>query len=96
MDKQTLTLNLKGEYFDAIKGGSKLLEYRLMNDYWKKRLVGRDYENIVICRGYPKRGDTSKRLTFKYCGYTETTITHKHFGTEPVDVFAIIIGDNNG
>ena len=36
-----LQLALNGEYFDAIKSGDKLEEYRLYNDYWNKRIIGR-------------------------------------------------------
>ncbi|EON7365366.1 ASCH domain-containing protein, partial [Escherichia coli] len=34
-----LQLAVKGEYFDAMIRGEKTEEYRLCNDYWKKRLV---------------------------------------------------------
>jgi ASC-1-like (ASCH) protein len=49
----TLHLSLKGEYFDAIKDGSKAKEYRLTTDYWRKRLVGREYSQIVLTKGIP-------------------------------------------
>jgi len=84
-----LTLNLKGEYFDDIKAGRKPREYRLRNEYWIKRLVGRKYDKLIIKRGYPKKGDSEKELYFDYRGYEEQTITHPHFGAKPADVFAI-------
>ena len=84
-----LHLNLKGEYFDAIKSGEKVQEYRLYNDYWKKRLVGRNYRIIAIKRGYPKKDDWERIEARPYRGYQIKTITHPHFGTEPVEVFAI-------
>lgn len=34
-----LQLAVKGEYFDAMIRGEKTEEYRLFNDYWKKRLI---------------------------------------------------------
>lgn len=85
----TLTLALKGEYFDAIKAGTKNEEFRLVTPYWRKRLEGRQYENIELTRGYPKRGDSKRRLTLPWKGYRLKTITHPHFGTDPVEVFAI-------
>jgi hypothetical protein len=85
----TLTLPLKSEYFDAIKAGTKVTEFRLANDYWTKRLVGRTYLNVVLTRGYPKANDSSRRLVLPWRGYTVTTITHPHFGAAPVTVFAI-------
>lgn len=85
----TLHLPMKGEYFDQIKAGTKPEEFRLANDYWRKRLVGRTYDRIVLTRGYPKRGDTERRLVLPYRGYRLATITHPHFGEQPVEVFAI-------
>jgi len=79
-----LTLHLKAVYFDQIKNGTKPFEYRLITPYWKKRLIGRHYNNVVFCRGYPKRGDVEP-----YRGYDVQTLTHPHFGNKPVTVFAI-------
>lgn len=84
-----LTLSLKGEYFDAIRDGTKPKEYRLVNEYWSKRLIGRSYSRIVLTKGYPKAGDTDRRLIRVWRGYEIETIQHPHFGPEPVMVFAI-------
>ncbi|OZI26677.1 RNA-binding protein [Bordetella genomosp. 9] len=100
-----LTLSLKGEYFDAIKAGTKTEEYRLCTPYWKRRLtrqskyadslvegsitVERCYDRIILTRGYPKRDDQERRLILPWRGYTIQTITHPHFGPEPVQVYAI-------
>lgn len=86
---RTLTLSLKGEYFTAIKAGTKLEEFREVTPYWRKRLEGREYDQIVLTLGYPKRDDSDRRLVLPWQGYRMTTITHPHFGTAPVDVFAI-------
>jgi hypothetical protein len=86
---RTLTLHLKREFFEAIKSGDKTEEYRLYNEYWKKRLVGRDYDRVVFCLGYPRRDDSARRIARPYTGYTVKTIVHAHFGNEPVTVFAI-------
>ena len=84
-----LHLPLKGEYFDQIKAGAKPFEYRLQTPYWVNRLVGRQYESVIFMRGYPKKGDTERRLKMPYRGYIERIITHPHFGPEPVKVYAI-------
>ena len=84
-----LHLPLKGEYFDQIKSGMKVFEYRQTNPYWSKRLIGREYDNIVLTRGYPRRDDCEKRLVLPYTGYRVMDITHPHFGPDPVEVFAI-------
>lgn len=85
----TLTLPLKGIYFDQIKSGEKTEEYRLVTPFWIKRLAGRAYDYIVLTKGYPKADDAERRLTVPWRGYTLKTITHPHFGPDPVEVFAI-------
>ncbi|NUL35088.1 ASCH domain-containing protein [Kosakonia sacchari] len=84
-----LFLAVNGEYFDQMQCGEKLEEYRLVNAYWSKRLVGRKYERLIITRGYPKKDDDSRRLVMNYKGYEIKTITHKHFGDKPELVYAI-------
>ena len=86
---KTLTLNLKGEYFDAIRDGSKTEEYRQCKSFWRKRIEGKTFDCIVVCRGYPPRGPSANRMTFPWCGYEIKTITHPNFGDDPVEVFAI-------
>lgn len=86
---KVLQLAVNGEYFDAMKSGEKTEEYRLVNPYWGRRIFGRDYDRLVITRGYPKKDDLSKRIDIPYDGYEIKTITHKHFGDVPVKVFAI-------
>lgn len=89
-----LHLNLCGEYFDEIVAGTKKFEYRLKNDYWTKRLVGRRYKYVLFKRGYPKADDLFKIHTVPYRGYEVQTITHPHFGSEAVEVFAIYTDDS--
>lgn len=85
----TLTLPLNGIYFDQIRAGTKREEYRLVTPYWRRRLVGRTYHRIELTLGYPRRDDTARRLVLPWRGYSIKTITHPHFGTAPVLVFAI-------
>ncbi len=86
-----LVLPLKREYFEAIRDGAKTEEYRLCTPYWQKRLASPFglYDRIVLTLGYPKRGDESRRIIRPWQGYTIKTITHPHFGPEPVTVYAI-------
>ena len=74
---KTLTLSLKKQWFDMIKSGEKKEEYREINRYWIARLVSAmvpltgtvlsftDFDSLVFTLGYPKAGDTERRLTFK-------------------------------
>lgn len=88
-----LVLPLKAEYFDAIRDGTKTEEYRLANTYWSNRLYAgsfaRDFDGIVLTKGYPNRKDQSRRLELPWKGFTRKIITHPHFGPDPVEVFAI-------
>lgn len=89
---RTLTIPLKGVYFDQIKSGEKAEEYRLVTEYWRKRLEHQHYDKIVLTRGYPAAADSARRLEKPWRGYTERTIQHPHFGPEPVRVYAIHVG----
>jgi hypothetical protein len=84
-----LHLALKAEYFEAIRAGTKTEEYRLTTPYWRKRLEGRSFDQIELTWGYPKADDQSRRLLRPWRGYRIITITHPHFGDDPVEVFAI-------
>ena len=87
----TLHLPLKAEYFNAIKAGTKTEEYRKATPYWRKRLEGRAYGRIELAMGYPAKDDQARRLARPWRGYSLKTITHPHFGPDPVEVFAIVV-----
>lgn len=87
-----LILPVKREYFEQMRDGTKLAEYRLVTAYWRRRLVGRAFSHVIITLGYPKRDDTARRLVFPWRGYKIETIQHPHFGPAPVSVFAITVG----
>jgi hypothetical protein len=84
-----LTIPVNGVYFDQIKAGTKLEEYRLVTPFWTKRLAGRTYSQVVMTRGYPAATDHERRLVLPWRGVTRKTITHPHFGPDPVEVYAI-------
>lgn len=90
-DLPTLILPLKANYFQQIKLGSKKEEYRLENPYWQRRLEGKELGEIILTSGYPKREDNARRIRRPWAGFHKTTITHEHFGPNPVSVFAIIV-----
>lgn len=84
-----LTLNLKKEYFEEIKAGTKKEEYRLCTPYWKKRIEGKFFDKVIVKLGYPKSTEKEKILIFHWNGYEKKKIKHKHFGTSEVEVYAI-------
>lgn len=86
---KTLFMILKGEYLNAIEKGEKKEEYRRINDFWKKKIIGRHYDKIIFQKGYRK----DKRIEVEYLGFTIKTIQHKHFGENPVQVFALLLGN---
>ena len=47
-----LHLTLHREFFDAIAEGKKKTEYRDDTAYWRARLAGRTYSEIVFRNGY--------------------------------------------
>ncbi len=89
-----LVLPLKREFFNAIKAGTKPEEFRLRNDYWRKRLEGKTFDRVVLTLGYPKRDDAERRIVLPWQGYRECQITHPLFGASPVDVYAINVTHN--
>lgn len=86
-----LILPVKSEYFDQMVLGQKTFEYRLRTPYWRKRLEGKQFDKVVVTKGYPKRDDGARRLECIWSGYEEHTLTHPHFGPDPVEVFSIYI-----
>lgn len=89
----SLVLNLKAEYFNAIRDGTKIEEFRLRTPYWEKRIVGRSFTDIVIRKGYPKAGDEDREIRLPWRGYREIVLQHPHFGPGKHDVYAIRVSE---
>lgn len=49
-----LHLTLKKQWFDLIASGEKTVEYREYKQYWEKRLVGKEFQEIHFRNGYSK------------------------------------------
>ena len=87
--KRVLRLPVTAQYFYEIKAETKPFEFRLDTPYWQVRILGKSFDEVHITLGYPKAGDHSRILIRPWRGYEQQTITHPHFGPEPVDVIAI-------
>lgn len=89
--KKILHLNVKKCYFEEVKKGIKKFEYRLINEYWYKKLEISPvpYSEIHYKCGYPKNGDTSKIIIMPYKGFEVQEIKHELFGKNTVQVYAI-------
>jgi hypothetical protein len=88
-----LTLRLKAKWWKQIEAGTKTVELRLATDYWRKRLIGRQYDEIHLWCGYPPKTDTSKLLRRRWRLVAKERILHDEFGPLPVDVFCIDVGE---
>lgn len=86
-----LILPLKRKWFDQIKAGIKPFEFRLDNEYWQKRLIGKNYDKVIFTLGYPKRDDAERRIVKHWAGYEMQTVISEEWDNEPKDCFAIRI-----
>ena len=86
--KKILILNLKKQYFEEIKNGTKLEEYREIKEFWTKRL-SKDFSEIHIKLGYPPKEDNTRTMKFEWNGFKIKEITHPLFGEEKIKVYAI-------
>lgn len=87
---RVLRLHIKDKWWQQIKSGEKEDELRLVNDYWRKRLVDREYDEIHLIRGYPSKKDVEKwTIKRKYNGWIQMDVRHEEFGNEKVKVFVI-------
>lgn len=59
-----LCLTLHREFFDAIAEGTKKTEYRADKEYWRRRLVGRIYQEVHFRNGYATKAPFM-RVQFK-------------------------------
>lgn len=87
--KKILHLNLDKEYFLEILQGIKKEEYRVVKDFWTKRLVGKIYDEIHVKLGYPSPEETDKLIILPWRGFEIKVITHKKFDNVPTEVYAI-------
>ncbi len=85
----TFVVNVEKGYFEEIRDRVKPYEFRLDNPYWQKRLQDKEFDVLEVRCGYPKNDNKERIVRRKWMGFVKMTITHKHFGKEPVDVFAI-------
>lgn len=66
-----LVLPLKRKWFEMIRNGIKLEEYRNFDTYWHRRLYNKDdspkmYDYVIFTLGYPNDEDLSRILIRKY------------------------------
>jgi hypothetical protein len=85
-----LILRVKKQYFDEIKEGTKIEEYREVKPYWKARIENKKFDFVEIVHGYG-----GERIRFPWNGYTIKTITHPIFGNIPTEVYAIKLVKTN-
>ncbi len=77
-----LYLTLRRCWFDEIAAGTKTEEYRDVTQYWRRRIVGRQYDEVHFRNGY--RQD-SPFMRVEYKGWKQSV-----WNGEPV--FALQLG----
>jgi hypothetical protein len=65
-----LHLTLQHQWFEEIAIGKKHEEYRIKNAYWKKRIEGRNYDEIHFRNGYQK---DAPFMRVEYKGWQDST-----------------------
>lgn len=73
VEKPTLKIVIKGEWFDMILAKTKIIEYREVTPFWTSRLYDkagkkREYELIEFINGY---NADARRMITKYEGFTK-------------------------
>lgn len=92
---KTLTLSLKKKWFEMIRAGVKLEEYREIKPFWKKRFLYssmqlfQKFDKLVFTLGYPKAGDASRRMEFKTARICIKT-GRPEWGAEPGKEYFVI------
>ena len=66
--KDTLYLIVMKEVWDRIVSGDKVMEYREVTDYWRKRIGDRQYKYMRITNGYGNA--TRPYRLYRYAGAT--------------------------
>jgi hypothetical protein len=86
-----LILHVKKKYFDQIKSGEKIEEYRIKKPYWTARLENKRFDGVGIYHGYPTWHETcpDNYIEFNYCNIETRLINHPEFGSEDVMVYII-------
>ncbi len=90
MGNRILTLSIKERYFTQIENKTKHVEYRKINPYWTKHIVGQEYDEIIIKCETPGVGDLDRILHRPWLGYRiQKGFIHEFWDNCPVDVYAI-------
>ena len=102
---KTLHLPLKATWYRMIESGDKPEEYREITPYWVKRLVDTDnflagepiqyrhYDTVEFSLGYPKKEDTSRRMTFEVANIGAAKGNPQWGAPTDKSVFVIRLGD---
>lgn len=100
MKPKILHLNSNIECWEEIRDGKQQFEIRRINNYWKKRLVDRHYDEVWVKCGYPKTGEWDKILRRKWNGCEIKTAKYEgfdpHKGTNisvDIDIYAIDVSE---
>lgn len=86
--KRILHLHAKKKYWEEVRDGKKLEEYRKFDlKLLRRLLIGFDLINYHL--GYPSKEQKERTLVFKWNGFYDTKIKHEIFGQKPIHAFVI-------
>lgn len=58
--QKSLFLILKKCWYQQISNGTKSIEYRSLNKFWCKRIIGKNFKHVVFQLGYSKNAPQMK------------------------------------
>lgn len=88
--KRILCLHLRRIWFDKVKSGEKMVEFKKASPYWRGRLIGKSYDEVHVMLGYPNSNQADRIIKRKFNGYWRSVLVdHPEFGPGRVPVFAI-------
>ncbi|MCP4440100.1 MAG: ASCH domain-containing protein [Aureispira sp.] len=93
---KTLHLTLTKKWFDLILSGKKTIEYRECKPYWKARLEGKSFDEIVFINGYGKDRPFMRvefATMFKARVHYDTTGANGKIFNANVNCYAIVLGE---
>lgn len=92
-----LLLSVTTGVFDEIHIGAKVQEYRQYNNFWKRRLIGKNFTHVAVVCGQNRAGKVQRTMVFEWCGYEVKTVRQGRGngaqggegGCKAVEVFAV-------
>jgi hypothetical protein len=83
-----VVVRLPAREFDEVTSGARPRIHLPINQHWSRAMVGKDYKNLVLSRGYL----ASKQIEIPWPGYRVESVRSSPSGPEVV-VFTLDVSD---